>query len=860
MIMSLVHILGKYPTMTVSQHSQINASTYNSLQSTVTNILGLGTSGYGVNVQSSQVAAGDIISNVQWDLLEHDVGLINTHQTGGTANFNRDIAVKASYVNNLINTVNNLNVNTFTIGQSGSTLVGLHTGDSSWITNYTLTTKMSWSTPLRAKYFFNLGSSITPVISVSGDDADNWQSLIDQANAVTFNYTQFYGSLPYTQTFSSGNRALTVSFSLSGSVLTIELDFETPSSTLNNLTVTSKFNIIYSTGAIPAILPQVQISSVDTGGTPHGFLTYAPNPVPDFTAPVNQGAPQTITLTNNSNIECHITGITSTGFPFSSYQLGTTILGPTASTNLTVTYIGTEPGTKSSTIIVNSNVNTLNIAADVITQVIVVLKPTPTPAPPTPPGPTPAPTPAPAPPINIQTTVITQTITKLGTYQYPISLAVSGTKGSSYSATLANGQSGNSSYPGIFALINASGNTTNSASFTLGFTTYVSNTAIANGVYTNTINFVLTPSDLNQAPINLQIPVTITVNVVNQKLGSWLSPINENNGVIGMDYSIIGGHKYLTIGFGISTGAYNYAYMPYAMKLLGFYGMNLYGSSNTPYYHQPAGAYSTFLQTYGIWFANTRLLGTYSDTYVFQVNSADNYAWEFSCDDYGYFTIDGTQIANVSGNYGTSAQGSVYLTAGVHTIVWHVTNTNAAGSVGIRITEPNTNTDVWSTLAATYNYANNIYGYWSEVYRIPISGTDTYHTNINYQTYTQFASGQTQTYGSYFGFQDATGSMFTVTSDSDSNLSIALNGLRAIDAINTDINTTLNEVQYLFYYYSTADERLNNLADPIGNQTQYFIGFNSAGAVQTMLIPYASGNLGVGWCNSGGCIGGGGGE
>lgn len=832
----------------------ISHNDYNQIQSIVANILGTDSSGYGVNVQSSQVNAGDVITNAQWALLEYDISLIKTHQTGSTPSFNRTNTVRASYLNGLTSTVNDLNSNTFLIGQSSTAIVGAHTSPSSWVTNYTLFTTMSWATSLRANYFFNLGSSIRPLITISGDDAYRWQSLVNQANAVIFNHTHFYGTLPYSPpTFSDGTRTITLTFTLSGSVLSVELDFETALGTLNNLTVSSEFIVIYSTGAIPAILPQVQVSSANIGGSPHGFLTYAPNPVPDFTAPVNQGAPQTIVITNESNYNCNITGITSTGFPFDHYQIDTTTLAPRASANLIVTYVGTRPGTNTSNIIINSNLNTLTIAATVITQVIVTLTPAP------PPAPVPSPTPAPPPPINVQTTVITETITKLGAYQYPISLAVSGTKGSTYQAVLAGGTSGNSSYSGIFTLINFSGTTTTNATFTLRFNTFVSNNAIPNGVYTNTINFTLIPSDLNQPPINLTIPVTITVAVVNQTLGTWLSPINESNGVIGMDYSIIGGQRYLTIGFGTNPAAYGYQYIPYAQKLLGYYGTNLAGSSNNTYYQSGQGAYSTFLQTYGVWFANNRLVGTYSDSFIFQA-IAGTYTWEFACDDNGSFSIDGSLISSVgNNNYSSSVSGSVYLSAGVHTLSWTVNNERSLGSVGIRITNPSTNTDIWSTLAMTYNYVNNSYGPWSEVYRIPITGPGTYYSNTQYQVYTQLAAGQSQTYGSYFGFQSAINSMFTITADSSNNLSIKLNGLRAIDAVNTDVNTTLNEVQYLFYYYSTADERLNNLAQPVNsNQTQYFTGFNSAGVVQTILLLYPSGNLGVGWCYScnqgpGGC-------
>jgi len=851
--------------MTVSQHSTINHSNYNAIQSAVAGVY----SSYGINPQSFPLTQSTLITNHQWSLLETDIALINKHQNGTDLSFNRSNPVTALYVNNMSDTIlsgrTGSNIYTLNVGQSATTTVGNNTGPASlpWIHYYTVTTTAAWASADRAGYFFNLGGSITPHISVTGNDAANWQSLVNQANATTFDHTHFFGSYLYTQTFTSGNRSITLEYTLSGSTLTIIVDFEVPPATAATVTVTSAFRILYSVGVIPATLPQVQVSDINNGGTLQGLLTYSPNPVPDFTAPVNQGAPQTIVLTNNSNENCIISSVTSTGFPFDNYQIDSTTLAPNASAILLVTYVGTQPGTHNSTIIVNSNVNNLAIAATVITKVIVVVSPPPPPTPPPPPHVPPPP--PPPPPVTIQSTVINQTVSTFGVHQYPISLAVSGTSGSSYRASLDSGSTGNSSYNGIFSLVNASGTTSNNATFTVVFSTLSPSAPMPNGVYTNNITFVLSPSEPNQPPITLAIPVTITVNVISQSLGTWLSPINENNGVIGMDYSIIDGNRYLTIGFGISTGAYTYSYMPYAMKLLGNYGTNMYGSSGNVYYHQGTGAYSTFLQTYGVWFIGAQQTGTYTDTYTFRVTTAGTYTWEFSCDDTGYFTIDGTQISNVSGNYGSSATGTITLAVGIHTLVWHVTNNSSWGAVGIRITEARTNTDVWSTLATTYDYINNRYGYWSEVYRIPVGTAGTYYTNINYQTYTQFAPGQTQTYGSYFGFQNAAGSMFTVTADSSGNLGIVLNGLRAIDAINTDINTTLNEVQYLFYYYSTADERLNNLADPVnGSQTQYFTGFSSSGAVKTILLNYPTGNLGVGWCsfNNGncGCIGGGGGE
>lgn len=75
----------------------------------------------------------------------------------------------------------------------------------------------------------------------------------------------------------------------------------------------------------------------------------------------------------------------------------------------------------------------------------------------------------------------------------------------------------------------------------------------SNGVYSTTATVIIHPLDISLGDITALIPISITRNVRDQHLGSWISARGYMNEVIGFSYDWIGGIKYLTIGLGVNS-------------------------------------------------------------------------------------------------------------------------------------------------------------------------------------------------------------------------------------------------------------------------------------------------------------------
>ena len=85
----------------------------------------------------------------------------------------------------------------------------------------------------------------------------------------------------------------------------------------------------------------------------------------------------------------------------------------------------------------------------------------------------------------------------------------------------------------------------------------------------------------------------------------------------------------------------------------------------------------------------------------------------------------------------------------------------------------------------------------------------------------------------------ATGNICTVYDNGTGNLSITINPSNGSYTGYGDVDLTTTNLQYLPYYYSEAEGRINNLESPInGVDTHYFLGFNNQGVVQTSQVPF----------------------
>lgn len=236
--------------MAIASGSVIYGSDYNAIQTQVTQVLGSGTGapnstyGYGKTPQSSLVAAGQLITQAQWNALAADVNAVYTHQYGTNyPNYSATVsgALSATNYNLLNNTMTALVPTRMTVAtnqlttstQTTSTYGGAWGSGNQGIQN-TLT--VTFASTDAMKYFFNTGCSLRiqgtgPNQSGSQQDS-SWQSALNNFN-YTLAYTQFValtGTLAVIQTLNNvaspyNNSYIQLFGSVSGATITFVIRY-----------------------------------------------------------------------------------------------------------------------------------------------------------------------------------------------------------------------------------------------------------------------------------------------------------------------------------------------------------------------------------------------------------------------------------------------------------------------------------------------------------------------------------------------------------------------------------------------------------------------------------------------------------
>lgn len=367
----------------------------------------------------------------------------------------------------------------------------------------------------------------------------------------------------------------------------------------------------------------------------------------------------------------------------------------------------------------------------------------------------------------------------------------------------------------------------------------------------STVMTVATTSSLNQTALATKTFTVDYTKPLSQNLGSWLSPTQSDNGIIGMSYDIIADEKYLTIGIGMGDGNSNVqggGAAQASLPNLGITADSKYDRGPVLYEPTPGAGWSSLLTNYGAWVRPTaQPTGIYVQrTYYITFRYAATFIWQFSVDEVGYFKIDGQSFGNVgiANPWAVIQTGEVIINSGLRKIELWVKNTSASAGVALRLVRKDTGEEVWNTRYPVRNEPSP-YAYWLEVYRIKLSNTPSTYRSINYliKDYSPVTeSGYGMRYGDFFGAAGTSlyQSMFLVTNDGFGNLNIAINPKLRSPSSASD-NTTLNYLSELYYYYSERAERLTNLdTGPIGDgsQTKVFTGFNASGQVQTRLAAF----------------------
>lgn len=823
----------------------ITASNFNSVLTSVTSIL---STYYGGTVTAQAVTGGGVstIARNDWANLQADINRCLIHQTNNGISYpavNTGTLITAAYVNSLTNSAATIWNGKDNVGSNqllASTVNGVSARTTTWASDIQHQVQSYWPSSNNAAYFFQQGGYLKPTLSRNTGfptTAANtaWAALIDLVLAdpdyVNYKYSlsNYNGTLAaYTKT--DGTNTITIQFTKNNSqLITADIIFNPLVSYLAiDVLPTSTVSNYYSTDSLGGTLaprPAVQTSiPFNAGGAlVTKTLTY------DFVSPISLPSlgsfTTAVTVNNVGDSACTVSALAfgaQSGSGLTATFSPSSFLVPAGdSTSFAITVSGSVRGTYPTNYITVTSDNDagavqIPIGATVTSPVFAV-------------------------------TVTPPSITSTVTNYSPVSTAFSFDPGvtgtiASVAASLSNSTRFSVSVaqeiPGYYSSVYSDypefypGTP---ASATLTFTP----PRVASGVDSTNLTLTFTPEDPTQSPVSVVVPVNYTTTVVNQHLGDWLSAKNYYNGVIGFSYDIIEGIRTLTIGFGMygdgSPQVWDGGSVYASTATLGL-SADLQSSLGIPVYPYTNGNYSNFLNIYGVWIqpnGGTNRPGSFTNTYNFTVPSDGTYWWAYSVDNYGSIYIDG-ELQGTFGNYRSYNQGTKYLTAGNHTITITASNTGGPGAVAATITGSSDllQNIYWST--RTPVRTTPAYQYWSEAYRIPLTlGAATYQSKDYCVKKTDLAGGTN------YGAWASNGNLCTVTDNGTGNLSITINPWSGTYTGYGDVDPTIYNFQYLPYYYSEAESRVNNLESPInGVDTHYFLGFDNQGTVKTSQVPF----------------------
>ena len=853
--------------------------------STITQALSdLMVSGYGASIKTNNVTAGNTVKTFEWQNLVDDVQRISVHQRAQIETFEAGLpqsqtVLSTAFVNDIITLLTSTYATSATVAVSqlgSSTEGGVSTRTSAWGSTITQEVTYTWTSAAQARTYYNLGSHSTFAISLTmpgspGSDDTTWQSLIalantrlagfkyaysEYTNASATVYANWTGSALTWTTNSSdsiavnGSNTVKLSATRSGATVVFALSLNPAAGANISADIISTVTNYYSRGdvavegvtGIGAPLPDVQVTN-DFGG---GAITppFVPKKILSVSTPATfnlvvdtTSNTQTVTISNIGNTATTITGITYTSngglTAVGTYHWSAPYFPKTLSSGTNVTfalaYTGNTIGSFNNSFTVNSN----NDAGPITVQTSQVVS-------------------APAFTFTLSPSSWTASATTPDVIQQKFTLVPNdgSAVGTGYSASW------------------ASGTTTGfSISQTSGGPTVVFDPT-ASGVTNTTYSPVLS---VTYGGVTKTANVAITRNLpTSYNLGTWVSAIQRSNAVVGMSYDVIGSQRYLTIGFSLGedgslSSALSPGYQSYVnVASLGISGDTKYSSGMVVYEMLNSSNHVQFLKDYGVWprSSSNQPIGVWiKRSYTFNAPTAGTYNWIMSVDNEGYFTIDnGDPVGDMRGYgepYTYTIDGTVDLTAGNHLLSWYVYNASGGadnpGGIAIQLSRASDSLEVYNTQDAVR--ASAPYQYWREVYRIPIQTNGVAQTlySNDYRIKDSNAA-YANAYGYYF-----TPSMFTIENDGTGLLTITFNtntGIPPDPAYNLDVV----EFRFLPYYYSerisgSTNVRVTNLeSGPIGDgdQTTFFLGFNSNGSVRTNLQQYPRGG-GSGGGGGGGC-------
>ena len=173
---------------------QITAARYNVIQSTVSNVLNIGSgdSGYGQTLQSSQVAQNQLIEDDHMNTLRLDIRKAYLHQNNSyptlavvsTANtvddsngLNNSYTLFESLATNINTNRNTISAGRLTTGATASSYVRTTSWNATRVGNFTVT----FASINAARHFFNAGGAVQIDMNVTAGTTknDDWNTLFN---------------------------------------------------------------------------------------------------------------------------------------------------------------------------------------------------------------------------------------------------------------------------------------------------------------------------------------------------------------------------------------------------------------------------------------------------------------------------------------------------------------------------------------------------------------------------------------------------------------------------------------------------------------------------------------------------------
>jgi hypothetical protein len=831
--------------MTFQIGSQVTATGYNSILTTVTSVL---TTFYGVTTYASSVSSSALIKATDWQNLYNDIDRALVHQTGNHLTYpsvQKGNKIKTAFANSLTTSASTIFVNKANVDAGQLVLdpvVSTSARTAVWNSEIIHKIQYSWNTDADAQYFFNQGGYIQPTVDIALLDNStttntNWVSLINNVKNDTafqnyrYNRTAYNGSLAnYSKTETAGSIS-TIFTKVNGRTIQAQVNFS-PVLLTNYMTVypTASLNEYYSTdvsGGVLAPRPAAQlIETLNVGGAAtYAILGFTPVSAVN----INQYATTTFTITiNNSGTgdltlsSFSFTSDTGTTLTSNSIVANTMVINPSNIATITVTL---NASTASAEGLFNGGYVT--VYSDSVTGSVKI--------------PVPVNVIQPIFAATSNPTSVTATVTQLLPQQtnFTFSAGTYGTIGS-ISASISN-----TTYFTI----------TNNQSY--GFYVVFIPPESASTTVTATLSVTLTPVDTRQSPVTLTIPFTYTVQIINSNISTWTGPYDNYNNVLGMSYDIINGIRTLTVGYGTGndgggaiTGGSPAFVSTYLLGKAGdpspSKGLPLYNSTtrivySTDIYDNPVltETFGSLLQTYGAWITPSggSVYNSVIDiSYTINFPSTGSYVFKFSSYGSGEVFFNGTSLTSYNDS-SSNSQGTFNVSyTALNTIRFVINSGGGSNGSGFAFVISDLGgTTIWSTNTPK----RTAYQYWQEVYRIPLTlGNHTYQSASYLVKATDEAGGYT--YGYWCGSGTTARSLFSITDDGNGNLSFNMNPWGNVDTSNQYVNTTLYLSQYMQYYYSEAGTRIQNLEQPIGggSTTHYFLGFDRNGGIQTSIAAW----------------------